>query len=44
MAVPDIAFEAIEGDDKKICSEYKKKIKYQRGATTWIILWRRSRL
>ena len=28
--IPDSAFEAIEGDDKKICSEYKKKNKYQR--------------
>ncbi len=28
--IPDSAFEPIEGDDKKICSEYKKKNKYQR--------------
>jgi N-6 DNA Methylase len=28
--IPDSAFEAIEGDEKKICSEYKKKNKYQR--------------
>ena len=28
--IPDSALEAIEGDDKKICSEYKKKNKYQR--------------
>ena len=28
--IPDSAFEAIEGDNKKICSEYKKKNKYQR--------------
>lgn len=28
--IPDSAFEVIEGDDKKICSEYKKKNKYQR--------------
>ena len=27
--IPDSAFEPIEGDDKKICSEYKKKNKYQ---------------
>ncbi len=29
--IPDSAFEPIEGDDKKICSEYKKKNKAQRG-------------
>ncbi len=28
--IPDEAFEAIEGDDKKICSEFKKKNKAQR--------------
>ncbi len=28
--IPDSAFEPIEGDDKKICSEYKKKNKLQR--------------
>jgi hypothetical protein len=28
--IPDSAFEPIEGDDKKICSEYKKKNKQQR--------------
>ena len=28
--IPDSAFEPIEGDDKKICSEYKKKNKEQR--------------
>jgi hypothetical protein len=28
--IPDSAFEAIEGDDKKICSEYKKKNKVLR--------------
>jgi len=28
--IPDSAFEPIEGDDKKICSEYRKKNKYQR--------------
>jgi Eco57I restriction-modification methylase len=28
--IPDSAFEPIEGDDKKICSEYKKKNKGQR--------------
>ena len=28
--IPDSAFEAIEGDDKKICSEYKKKNKLHR--------------
>src|SRR5216684_3226534 len=28
--IPDSAFEAIEGDDKKICSEYRKKNKQQR--------------
>ncbi len=28
--IPDSAFEAIEGDDKKVCSEYRKKNKLQR--------------
>jgi hypothetical protein len=28
--IPDSAFEPIEGDDKKICSEFKKKNKLQR--------------
>ncbi len=28
--IPDSAFEPIEGDDKKICSEYRKKNKEQR--------------
>jgi len=28
--IPDSAFEPIEGDDRKICSEYKKKNKLQR--------------
>ena len=28
--IPDSSFEPIEGDDKKICSEYKKKNKLQR--------------
>jgi hypothetical protein len=28
--IPDEAFEAIEGDDRKICSEFKKKNKMQR--------------
>ncbi len=28
--IPDSAFEAIEGDDKKVCSEYRKKNKQQR--------------
>src|SRR6266480_2977049 len=28
--IPDSAFEAIEGDDKKICREYKKRNKLQR--------------
>src|SRR6266702_693939 len=28
--IPDSAFEPIEGDDKKICIEYRKKNKYQR--------------
>ena len=33
--IPDSAFEPIEGDDKKVCSEYKKKNKEQRkGART----------
>jgi len=30
QGIPDSAFEPIEGDDKKICSEYKKKNKVQR--------------
>ena len=30
QGIPDSAFEPIEGDDKKICSEYKKKNKLQR--------------
>src|SRR5260370_31842396 len=28
--IPDTAFEPIEGDDKNICREYKKKNKLQR--------------
>jgi type I restriction-modification system DNA methylase subunit len=28
--IPDEAFEAIEGDDKKVCTEFKKKNKMQR--------------
>jgi hypothetical protein len=31
--IPDSAFEPIEGDDKKICSEYKKRNKQQREGT-----------
>jgi len=30
QGIPDSAFEPIEGDDRKICSEYKKKNKEQR--------------
>jgi len=33
QGIPDSAFEAIDGDDKKICSEYKKKNKEQRIGT-----------